>query len=334
MSVIIIAEAGVNHNGSLELAKSMVNEAFNAKVDFVKFQTFKTEKVISKNAEKANYQKNTTNPNESQYEMVKKLELDISAHKELIKYCRLLGIKFISTPFDLESIDLLFDLGVPFYKIGSGEITNYPYLKKIASKGLPIVLSTGMSTLIEVEQALQILLDNGLKRDNITLLHANTEYPTPFQDVNLKAMLTLKKAFKTEVGYSDHTPGIEVPIAAVAMGATIIEKHFTLDKNMEGPDHKASLEPNELKAMVKAIRNIELSLGSEVKQPSNSEKKNIPIARKSIVAAKEIAVGEEFSENNITTKRPGIGISPMRWNEVIGKVAQRNYKPDDLITLT
>jgi len=333
MRTIIIAEAGVNHNGSLELAKRMIDKAVIAGVDYIKFQTFKAEKLVSIYAEKADYQKGTTGEHESQFEMIKKLELDFSAHKELFEYCILAGIKFISTPFDLDSIDLLFELGVDFYKIGSGEITNYPYLIKIASKGLPVVLSTGMTTLDEVKEAFNILISNGLNKEQISLLHANTEYPTPFHDVNLKAMLTLKDVFNVTVGYSDHTKGIEVPIAAVALGALIIEKHFTLDKNMEGPDHKASLEPDELKAMVKAIRNIELSLGSGTKQPSESEKKNIPIARKSIVAVKEIAKGEEFSENNITTKRPGVGISPMRWNEIIGKVAHVNFQPDDLITL-
>jgi N,N'-diacetyllegionaminate synthase len=333
MKTIIIAEAGVNHNGSVKLAKKMINEAVNAGVDYIKFQTFKAEKLVSIHAKKADYQKETTNSEDSQFDMIKKLELDINTHKELIRYCDVKGIKFISTPFDLDSVDLLYDLGVELYKIGSGELTNYPYLKKIALKGLPVILSTGMSNLSEVEQALQVLLDNGLKRENITLLHANTEYPTPIKDVNLKAMLTLKEAFKINVGYSDHTQGIEVSIAAVAMGASVIEKHFTLDKTMEGPDHKASLEPHELKAMVKSIRNIEEALGSGIKQPSSSEKKNILIARKSIVAARNILKGEILSNENITSKRPGNGISPMRWNEVLGRVATRNYKPDELIEL-
>ena len=330
---IIIAEAGVNHNGSIELAKTMIDQAKNAGVDYIKFQTFKAEKLVSVHAAKADYQKTNTNSDETQFEMIKKLELDIDAHKGLIQYCNAKGIKFISTPFDLDSIDLLFDLGVELFKIGSGEITNYPYLKKIAQKGLPVILSTGMSNLSEIEGALDTLLTNGLKRDQVTLLHANTEYPTPFEDVNLNAILTLKEAFKVNVGYSDHTPGIEVPVAAVAIGATVIEKHFTLDKTMEGPDHKASLEPLELKDMVKSIRNIEKVMGDGLKLPSISEKKNIPIARKSIVASCKILTGEVFSEENITTKRPGTGISPMRWNEVLGRVAQREFKPDDLIEI-
>ncbi len=333
MKTIIIAEAGVNHNGSLELAKKMIDEAVIAGVDFIKFQTFKAEKLVSVYAEKAEYQKGTTGKNESQFEMIKKLELNIDAHKELINYCKAKGIRFISTPFDLESIDALFDLGVELYKIGSGEITNYPYLKEIAKKGLPVILSTGMSNLAEVEQALLVLLDNGLERGQVTLLHANTEYPTPFEDVNLKAMLTLKDAFKVNIGYSDHTTGIEVPTAAVALGATVIEKHFTLDKNMEGPDHKASLEPQELKAMVRAIRNIEQAMGDGIKKPSLSEQKNIPVARKSIVALTTIKKGEVYSESNITTKRPGTGISPMYWNTIIGKRASKDFHPDDLIEI-
>lgn len=333
MRTIIIAEAGVNHNGSIELAKKMVDVAVEAGVDYIKFQTFKAEKLVSIYAKKADYQKETTNIDESQFEMIKKLELDINAHKELIEYCKNSGIKFISSPFDLESVDLLFDLGVELYKIGSGEITNYPYLRKIALKGLPVILSTGMSNISEVEHAIVVLMDNGLKRDQITLLHANTEYPTPFSDVNLKAMQTLRDSFKLDVGYSDHTPGIEVPIAAVAMGAIVIEKHFTLDKTMKGPDHKASLEPDELKAMVVAIRNIEKALGDGIKHPSESEKKNIPIARKSIIAACNIVKGEAFTEDNITVKRPGTGISPMRWNEVVGRTAQQDFLLDNLIEI-
>jgi N,N'-diacetyllegionaminate synthase len=331
--MIIIAEAGVNHNGSIDLAKKMIDEAVEAGVDYVKFQTFKAEKLVSIYAEKADYQKETTNANESQFEMIKKLELDINSHKRLIKYCNNKGIKFLSTPFDNDSIDLLFDLGVDLFKIGSGEITNFPYLRKIATKGLPVILSTGMSNLSEVEQALNVLLDNGLRREQITLLHANTEYPTPFNDVNLKAMLTLKDAFRVKIGYSDHTPGIEVPIAAVSMGAMVIEKHFTLDKSMDGPDHKASLEPDELKAMVKAIRNIEMALGDGIKHPSVSEKKNIPIARKSIIASCKITKGDKFTEDNITTKRPGTGISPMRWNEVLGQTALKDFTTDNLIEI-
>jgi N,N'-diacetyllegionaminate synthase len=332
-SVIIIAEAGVNHNGSIDLAKKMIDVAVEAGVDYVKFQTFKAEKLVSIYAEKADYQKETTNVNESQFEMIKKLELDLNSHKVLLDYCNSKSIKFISSPFDNESIDLLFNLGMELFKIGSGEITNYSYLKKIATKCLPVVLSTGMSNLSDVDQALEVLMDNGLKREQITLLHANTEYPTPFNDVNLKAMLTLREAFKVNIGYSDHTTGIEVPIAAVSLGATVIEKHFTLDKTMDGPDHKASLEPCELKAMVKAIRNIEKALGDGIKQASASEKNNIAIVRKSIVAACEIKTGEKFTEDNITTKRPGTGISPMRWNEVLGRTASRDFTNDDLIVV-
>ncbi len=331
--ILIIAEAGVNHNGSIDVAKKMIDVAINADADYVKFQTFKAQKLVSIHAEKADYQKETTNNEESQFNMIKKLELDTDAHEELFSYCRNKGIKFISTPFDLDSIDLLFELGVELFKVGSGEITNYPYLKKIASKKLPVILSTGMSNLSDVEQALDVLLNGGLRREIITLLHANTEYPTPMEDVNLKAMLTLKDAFKTNIGYSDHTLGIEVPIAAAAMGATVIEKHFTLDKTMEGPDHKASLEPNELISMVKAIRNIEKAMGTGIKKPSNSEKKNIPIARKSIVARKKIKKEELFTEKNIAAKRPGNGVSPMRWNEIIGRKAIKDFKPDDLIEI-
>ncbi len=333
MKTIIIAEAGVNHNGSIELAKKMIDVAADAGVDYIKFQTFKSEKLASINAEKADYQKSSTTKNESQYEMLKKLELDPESHKVLFDYCNHKGIKFISSPFDNESIDLLYSLGVELFKIGSGEITNYPYLKTIANKGLPVILSTGMSNLAEIEAALNVLLNNGLKRNQMTILHANTEYPTPYHDVNLKAMLTIKETFKTKVGYSDHTIGIEVPIAAVSLGAEVIEKHFTLDKTMEGPDHKASLEPNELKVMVKAIRNIEQAMGNGAKNVSNSERKNIFIARKSIVANCNISKGEIFTEKNITTKRPGTGISPMRWKDVLGKTALKDFSTDDLIEL-
>jgi N,N'-diacetyllegionaminate synthase len=334
MRTIIIAEAGVNHNGSVKLAKKMIDEAVNAGVDYIKFQTFKAEKLVSVYAEKADYQKTTTNIDENQFEMIKKLELDIDAHKKLFQYCTKKQIKFISTPFDLDSIDFLFDLGVELFKIGSGEITNYPYLKKIAQKGLPIILSTGMSKLSEVEDAIDVLLKNGLQLNQITLLHANTEYPTPMEDVNLKAMLTLKEAFKVNVGYSDHTLGIEVPIAAVALGASVIEKHFTLDKTMAGPDHKASLQPDELKAMVIAIRKVELAIsGSGLKEPSKSEIKNIEVTRKSIVASQKIHKGEIFSQECLTTKRPGNGISPMLWDEVIGQTAKRDYTEDEMIEL-
>jgi len=330
---IIIAEAGVNHNGNIELAKKLIDVAAKAGVDYVKFQTFKAELAVSKNTKKAEYQKLTTNAEESQFDMIKKLELDKKAHIELIDYCNKKNIKFISSPFDLESIDLLYELNIPLYKIPSGEITNYPYLKKIAEKKLPVIMSTGMANMKEIEDALGVLLENGLQKTQITILHANTEYPTPMQDVNLKAMLTIKKEFDVEVGYSDHTNGIEVDIAAAALGARVIEKHFTLDKTMKGPDHKASLEPKELIAMVKAIRNIEVALGSGIKKPSPSETKNIPIARKSIVAKQNIKKGTIFSKENITVKRPGTGISPMRWNDILGQQAIKDFNKDDLIII-
>lgn len=329
--VFIIAEAGVNHNGSLELAKKLIDEAVVAGADAVKFQTFKAELCISKNADKAEYQKQTTDKNESQFDMIKKLELNEYAHTELIKYCKIKNIMFLSTPFDLQSVDLLNGFGLEIFKIPSGEITNLPYLRKIASLNKKVILSTGMANLGEIEATLEILTKNGTLKENITVLHANTEYPTPLGDVNLKAMLTIRGAFGVKVGYSDHTPGIEVPIAAVALGATVIEKHFTLDKTMPGPDHKASLEPSELQSMVKAIRNIEIALGDGIKKASSSESKNKPIARKSIVAKCDIKKGDLFSESNLTIKRPGSGISPMRWDKVIGLRATRDYKEDELI---
>jgi len=304
----IIAEAGVNHNGSLELAKKMIDAAVAAGVDAVKFQTFKAEKVVSRYAPKAEYQKKTATADESQLEMVKKLELDAAAHKTLIDYCKNKNIQFLSTPFDLESIDLLSELRLDIFKIPSGEITNPPYLRKIGALKKETILSTGMADLGEIEDALDALTAAGTKLKDITVLHCNTAYPTPMHDVNLKAMQTIAIAFGVRVGYSDHTLGIEIPIAAVAMGATVIEKHFTLDKNMEGPDHRASLEPDELKAMVRAIRNIEKALGNGIKKPSPSELKNILIARKSIVAARNIRKGELFTEENLTVKRPGTGI--------------------------
>ncbi|WP_169752557.1 N-acetylneuraminate synthase [Campylobacter mucosalis] len=329
--VFIIAEAGVNHNGDIELAKKLIDVAVSAGADAVKFQTFKAKHSISKNASKADYQKQTTDKNESQFEMIKRLELDEVAHKELIAYCASRGIMFLSTPFDLESIELLANFGLEIFKIPSGEITNLPYLRAIARLNKKVILSTGMANLGEIETAIDILTINGTNRENIIVLHANTEYPTPMQDVNLKAMLTIKNALNIPVGYSDHTPGIEVPIAAVALGAVVIEKHFTLDKNMQGPDHKASLEPDELKAMVSAIRNIEIALGDGIKRTSPSEQKNKTIARKSIVAARDIKKGEIFSEQNLAIKRPGNGISPMRWDEIIGQKAQKDYEQDELI---
>ncbi len=331
MSTFVIAEAGVNHNGSIKIAKKLIDVASQAGADAVKFQTFKAKNLVSKNAQKANYQKETTDEDESQYEMIKKLELDVDTHKELMRYCDEKEIIFLSTPFDLESIEILDELGLEIFKIPSGEITNLPYLRAIGRLKKRVILSTGMADLGEIEDALDLLVDFGTKRENITILHANTMYPTPMEDVNLRAMQTIASAFGVDVGYSDHTLGIEVPIAAVAMGARVIEKHFTLDRDMEGPDHKASLEPDELKAMVSGIRNIEKALGNGIKKPTPSEKPNIEVARKSIVAARDIQKGELFSENNITVKRPGSGITPMRWDEIIGRVAQRDYKTDELI---
>jgi len=333
MSVFIIAEAGVNHNGSLDLAKKLVDVAVEAGADAVKFQTFKAENLVSKEAKKAEYQVENTGSNETQYEMLKKLELGFDEFVELKKYCDKKGIMFLSTPFDFESIKFLDDLGLEIFKIPSGEITNYPYLREIAKLKKRVILSTGMANMCEIEQALDVMEKFGTNRKNITILHANTEYPTPMEDVNLMAMLTIKEAFKVDVGYSDHTLGIEIPIAAVAMGAVVIEKHFTLDKNMEGPDHKASLEPDELKAMIKAIRNIEIALGNGIKKPSKSESKNIEVARKVIVAKRDIKKGEKFSEDNLTVKRAGKGISPMRWEETICRFADKDYKKDEKIRL-
>ncbi len=331
--VIIIAEAGVNHNGSYELAIKMVDEAKRAGADYVKFQTAKPELVISTFAPKAEYQKETTGTAESQLEMCKAIHLPLTDYKPLKEYCDKVGIGFMSTPFDLVSIDVLEPLDMDYYKIPSGEITNLPYLRKIASKHRPVILSTGMCEVEEVEAALQVLEQGGVKRSDIIVLHCNTEYPTPMADVNLRAMDDLRRSLGVEVGYSDHTKGIEVPIAAVALGATVIEKHFTLDKTMEGPDHKASLEPDELKAMVDAIRNIEQALGDGHKHVSPSERKNMDIARKSIVAARDIRKGEVLTEENITTKRPGNGISPMRWDSVIGTTAIRDFGYDELIEI-
>lgn len=327
----IIAEAGVNHNGSLELAKRLVDVAAEAGADAVKFQTFRADKLVSRKAQKAEYQKRTTAAEETQYEMIKKLELDENAHSELIRYCREQRIMFLSTPFDHDSIDMLNDFGMPIFKIPSGEITNLPYLRHIGRLGKEVILSTGMADLGEIEDALDVLMQAGVPKEKITVLHATTEYPCPIAEVNLRAMQTIRAAFGVKVGYSDHTQGIEVPIAAVAMGACVVEKHFTLDRSMEGPDHKASLEPKELQAMVRAIRQVTQALGDGIKKPSKSEIKNIAIARKSIVAARPIKIGEAFSVDNIFIKRPGNGISPMRWEEVLGQVARKDYQEDDLI---
>lgn len=331
--ILIIAEAGVNHNGDIETAFKLVDVAAKAGADVVKFQTFKTEILVSRYAPKASYQKDNTGAEESQFEMIKKLELDIESHKLLIAHCHKRGIKFLSTPFDLESIDSLSALGMKTWKVPSGEITNLPYLRKIASLGQEIIISTGMSRLGEVEEALSALVAGGADRDKITVLHCNTEYPTPFEDANLKAMLTMKETFKVNVGYSDHTLGIELPIAAAALGAVVIEKHFTLDKKMEGPDHRASLEPAELKAMVSAIRNVTSALGDGIKRPSRSETKNLDVIRKSIVAAKVIEEGELFTTENLIVKRPGNGLSPMEWDNILGRRAIREFRPDDLIEI-
>jgi N,N'-diacetyllegionaminate synthase len=335
MHTLIIAEAGVNHNGSIELAKQLIEAAADAGADFVKFQTFKAGTLVNKSAKKAEYQqRNFNDGDDSQYAMLKKLELSETMHNELIAHCKKCGIQFLSTGFDKESIDFLDSLNILFFKIPSGEITNKPYLQHIALKKRPVVMSTGMADMTEIKAALAVLNENGVPKEQITVLHCNTEYPTPMEDVNLKAMQHIRHKLNIKVGYSDHTNGIEVPIAAVALGATVIEKHFTLDRNLPGPDHKASLEPEELKAMVEAIRNIEKAIsGSGIKEPSRSEIKNIEIARKSILAAKTIIKGEPFTEENLTVKRPGNGISPMQWNEVIGQKAKRDFYEDELIEL-
>jgi N,N'-diacetyllegionaminate synthase len=331
MSVFIIAEAGVNHNGSIEIAKKLIDVASISGADAVKFQTFTAENLVTKRVQKAKYQKIVKEKKESQYEMLKKLELDLNTHKELIKYCKKKKIIFLSSPFDHESIDLLKDLGLNIFKIPSGEITNLPYLIHLGKLNKKLILSTGMSTINEINDALHILIKSGTNKNNITVLHANTEYPTPIEDVNLKAMLTIGNTFNVAFGYSDHTLGIEINIAAVALGASCVEKHFTLDQTLNGPDHKASLEPDEFKKMVRAIRNIEKALGNGIKKPSKSEIHNIQVIRKSIVAKTKIKIGDILNEDNITIKRPGIGISPMKWEEVIGTIATKEYKKDDLL---
>lgn len=335
MQTLIIAEAGVNHNGSIDIAKQLIDKAVESGADIIKFQTFKADKLVSKSAKQADYQKKNigSKADDSQLNMLKKLELSREDHEVLIQYCNNKGIRFFSTAFDMESIDYLHSLNLGLWKIPSGEITNYPYIKKIALYHEPVILSTGMCEMDDISAAMNVLLENGVHRDQITILHCNTEYPTPFEDVNLLAMQQIEEDFQVKVGYSDHTKGIEVPIAAVALGACVIEKHFTLDRNMEGPDHQASLEPDELNAMVAAIRNIEKALGSGKKTVSESERKNIAIARKSIVAACPIKKGEVFTEENLTVKRPGIGISPMRWKEVIGTKAIKDFVEEELITI-
>ena len=331
---LIIAEAGVNHNGDIVKAKALIDKGAEAGVDFVKFQTFKAGNLVTKQAKRAAYQDKNTQDNDSQYEMLKKLELSQAVHQELIDYCAQKGVQFLSTGFDFESLEFLAGLGITIAKIPSGEITNLPYLRKVATLFPEVILSTGMANISEIKDAVKVLTDNGVSKDKITVLHCNTEYPTPMEDVNLKAMLHIQRELGVPVGYSDHTLGIEVPIAAVALGATVIEKHFTLDKTLPGPDHKASLEHEELKAMVSAIRNIEKAIGgSGLKEVSKSEAKNKPIARKSIVATKAIKKGDLFSVENLTIKRPGTGISPMQWDEVIGKTAKKDFEEDDLIEL-
>ncbi len=332
MNVFIIAEAGVNHNGDINLAKKLIDIASLAGANAVKFQTFKADKIVSKDTKKANYQsKNIDDGDNSQYNMLKKLELDIDTHHKLIEYCKTKNIMFLSTPFDLDSIDLLSELGLNIFKIPSGEITNLPYLRKIGKLNKEIILSTGMATISEIKDALEVLYKAGTLKENITVLHANTMYPTPMKDVNLNAMVTIGKTFDIKYGYSDHTLGIEVDIAAVAMGASVIEKHFTLNRDMDGPDHKASLEPKELISMVKSIRNIELALGSNIKKPTPSETPNISVVRKSIVASCKIKKGELLTKDNLTVKRPSGGISPMRWDDIIGTVSKNNYMQDDPI---
>ena len=329
--IFIIAEAGVNHNGDIQTAKELIDVAAAAEADAVKFQTFKADTLVCRQAPKAAYQMETTSAEESQFDMLKKLELTPDMHRELIDYCHEKNIMFLSTPFDLDSLHYLVDCGLAVIKIPSGEITNYPLIREAGRSGKRIILSSGMSTIDEVREAVAVLKENG--STDITVLHCNTEYPTPFSDVNLRAMQTIKEETGVSVGYSDHTPGIEAAVAAAALGATVIEKHFTLDRNMKGPDHKASLEPNELTEMVRAVRHIEQALGDGEKKPSASDKKNIAVARKSLVAKCLIKGGEMFTEENLTAKRPGTGLSPMLWNQVIGQRAKRDFAADEMIEL-
>ncbi len=331
MKTIVIAEAGVNHNGSIRIAEELVAKASEAGADFIKFQTFNTDKLVSRNAKQADYQSKNIGTVTSQFEMLKKLELSYEDHFELLKCCKKYNISFFSTAFDLESIDLLIELDLPIWKIPSGEITNYPYIKKIGLQKKPVLLSTGMATLGEVEDAVNLLDKSGTHRNNIIILHCTTEYPAPMQDINLRAMVTLGEAFKVRYGYSDHSEGIEIPLAAVAMGASVIEKHFTLDRNMTGPDHIASLQPEELKKMIEGIRNIEKALGDGIKTPATGEIKNKITARKSLVASEKIKKGDFFSEKNMTAKRPGDGLSPMLWEQMLGVKANKDYQKDEQI---
>ena len=328
---LIIAEAGVNHNGDLDLAKQLINAAADAGADLVKFQTFNANRQVTRTAKKADYQTQTTSSTESQHAMLRRLELTEEMHHQLIAHCLTQNIGFLSTGFDIESVDLLVSLGQDCFKIPSGEITNLPYLRHIGQLGKTVILSTGMATLGEIEAAIEVLEQTGTPRAKVTVLHCTTEYPTPMNEVNLRAMQSIHAAFDVAVGYSDHTEGIEIAIAAVAMGASVIEKHFTLDRTFPGPDHQASLEPAELKAMVTAIRNIEIALGDGIKRLTPSEARNKPVARKSLVASRAISIGEIFTAENLTTKRPGTGISPMRWDELVGQASQKNYNEDDLI---
>lgn len=331
-SIFIIAEVGINHNGNLNTAKKLIDEAEKTGADAVKFQSFKVKRMISKNAKLANYQKKISQEL-NQFDLVKKYELSNKQQIELYDYCKKKSIMFLSSPFDSESLQLILNLGIKIIKIPSGEISNIPFLKEIGKTKKKIILSTGMSYIADIEKAIQVLTKAGTKYNNITLLHCNTEYPTPFKDVNLNAMITIKNTFKLPIGYSDHSMGIEIPIAAAVLGARVIEKHFTLNKDSEGPDHKASLEPHEFKKMVESVRNIEKAMGDGIKKPSKSELKNMKIARKSIVAAKEISQGTVFNKTNLTVKRPGNGLNPLMWDQIMGKKAIRNFKKDDLIQI-
>jgi N,N'-diacetyllegionaminate synthase len=333
LKTLIIAEAGVNHNGDMNLARRLIDVAAEAGADLVKFQTFNADRLVAAHAPKADYQTRALGSDENQHAMIRRLELSREAHEALIEHCNARAIQFFSTAFDVESIDLLLQLGLGRFKVPSGEITNLPYLRHLGRLGKPVLLSTGMATLGDIEAALDVLEGAGTPREQITVLHCNTEYPTPMVDVNLNAMQTIREAFGVAVGYSDHTLGIEVAIAAVALGATVIEKHFTLDRSLPGPDHRASLEPGELADMIGAIRNIEQAMGDGRKRPSPSEQRNLAIARKSLVAARAIRAGELFSVANVTAKRPGSGLSPMRWDEVLGRKAPRDFAPDELIEL-
>jgi N,N'-diacetyllegionaminate synthase len=331
MSVLIIAEAGVNHNGDMQMARQLIDAAAEAGADLVKFQTFRADRLVTTSARKAAYQMATTAAEESQHEMIRRLELSEAMHGDLIAHCRQSKIEFFSTAFDLESLDYLMSLGMARIKVPSGEITNLPYLRKIGGFGKEVILSTGMSNLGEIEAAIDALEKAGTSRQRIIVLHCNTEYPVPMAEVNLRAMRSIGEAFGVKVGFSDHTEGIEIAIAAVALGATVIEKHFTLDRNLPGPDHRASIEPDELGRMIRSIRNVELAMGDGIKRPSVSEERNRPIARKSLVAARKVTKGELFTAENLTAKRPGTGISPMDWDKILGQLANRDYGADELI---